>query len=206
MSTPTRQEHWDNIYHTKKLTEVGWYQPVPQTSLEFIQEHAKSKQSRIIDVGGGDSFLTDNLLSAGYQDLTVLDISEKAIARAQKRLGSKAKQVKWVVSDITQYDSTGQFDIWHDRAAFHFLTQKHEIHAYLEILNESLIPGGYFVLGTFSDQGPTMCSGLNITQYSIAEMIALLAPTFEQIKSMNLDHITPGGGVQNYSFCSFRKK
>jgi 2-polyprenyl-3-methyl-5-hydroxy-6-metoxy-1,4-benzoquinol methylase len=205
MSTHTKQEHWDKVYQTKKLTEVGWYQPVPQTSLDFVQEHAKSKQSRIIDIGGGDSFLTDYLLSEGYQDLTVLDISEKAITRAQKRLGSKAKHVKWVVSDITQYKTKGQFDIWHDRAAFHFLTEDKDVDAYLNILNSALQPGGIFILGTFSDNGPMMCSGLNITQYSEEEITQLLGSAFEKIKCINPDHITPGGSVQNYTFGSFRK-
>jgi 2-polyprenyl-3-methyl-5-hydroxy-6-metoxy-1,4-benzoquinol methylase len=205
MSINNRKQHWENVYHTKPLKEVGWYQPVPHTSLKFIEELSAAKDASIIDIGGGDSLLTDHLLNDGFTNLTVLDISEKAIERARRRLGPLANQVNWIVSDITQFTPTQQYDVWHDRAAFHFLTIDLEIQQYLNILEKSLKPSAYLVLGTFSDQGPTMCSGLNITQYSEDDIMRLLSPHFEKIKCIHPDHITPGGGVQNYTFCSFKR-
>lgn len=206
MSIKNRKKHWENVYQTKPLTEVGWYQPVPHTSLDFIQALNTSKDASIIDIGGGDSLLTDHLLKDGYTNLTVLDISEKAIERAKDRLGSLANQVKWIISDITQFIPPRKYDVWHDRAAFHFLTEDHEIQKYLDILKIGLKQSGHLVLGTFSDQGPTMCSGLSITQYSESAISQLLSPSLEKIKCIHPDHITPGGGIQNYTFCSFRKK
>ncbi len=201
-----RKEHWENIYETKKFTEVSWYQPKPEVSLNYISEAGLGKDAAIIDVGGGDSFLVDFLLSNGYTNITVLDISEKALKKAKARLGEKASEVKWVVADAAGFEPKNKFDIWHDRAAFHFLTDEEDITKYLKTLEKAVNSGGYVILGTFSDKGPKKCSGIEITQYSGEEMIKLLSPAFQLVGCENIDHTTPTGSIQNFTFCRWRKK
>lgn len=198
--------HWENIYATKELTNVSWYQPVPKTSLEFIEQANLAKTAKIIDVGGGDSFLADHLLEAGYTDITVLDISEKALERAKARLGEKAARVKWIVSDASAFVPTEMYDCWHDRAAFHFLTEEQDIARYMNVLSTGIKSGGTLILGTFSENGPTKCSGIPIKQYSEASMIARLSDHFEQIVCKTVDHPTPFNTVQHFVFCSFTRK
>jgi len=201
-----RKKHWENIYQTKKHEDVSWYQPNPETSLNFIEEFGIAKDARIIDVGGGDSFLVDHLLGLGFTNLTVLDISEAALQRAQKRLGEHAHLVNWIVADVTQYTASEKFDLWHDRAAFHFLTDEVEIRNYLKNVQQSLTDQGVFVVGTFSEEGPTKCSGIDIKQYSEKSMSTLLSKTFEKIKCVAVDHKTPADKIQNFVFCSFKKQ
>ena len=198
--------HWENIYATKELTNVSWYQPVPQTSLEFLEQANLAKKAKIIDVGGGDSFLADHLLEAGYTDITVLDISEKALERAKARLGEKAARVKWIVSDASAFVPTETYDCWHDRAAFHFLTEEQDIARYMNVLSRGIKSGGTLILGTFSENGPTKCSGIPIKQYSEASMIARLSDHFEQVACKTVDHPTPFNTVQHFVFCSFTRK
>jgi 2-polyprenyl-3-methyl-5-hydroxy-6-metoxy-1,4-benzoquinol methylase len=205
MESLNRHEHWENIYMTKQLCEVGWYQKSPSTSLEFLNYFNISMASKIIDVGGGDSFFVDDLLDLGYQDITVLDISETAIRRAKERLDSKADKVKWIVSDIVTFIPTKKYDFWHDRATFHFLLQDDEIEKYIHIAEKSIISGGILVLGTFSEEGPKKCSGIEIKQYSETSMSARLKKSFKKINCIIIDHTTPFNTVQNYIFCSFRK-
>lgn len=200
-----RKTHWENIYDTKKLTEVSWYQPMPEVSLNYLAESGLEKKARIIDIGGGDSYLVDFLLSEGFSNITVLDISEKALERAKERLGDKASNVEWIVADVANFKLKNQFDIWHDRAAFHFLTDQKDISNYLNILERSVNPGGYVILGTFSEKGPAKCSGIEIKQYSIEDMSKLLSPAFELAGCANHDHTTPTGNVQNFTFCRWRK-
>lgn len=200
-----RKSHWENIYQTKELNEVSWYQPTPETSLAFVKQFALPFDAKIIDVGGGDSFLVDHLLDLGYTNITVLDIAEAAINRARKRLGEKAKKVKWVVSDITEFKPTERYDFWHDRAAFHFLTSAEEIDAYFKVLQNGIASNGILVLGTFSDKGPTKCSGIEIKQYTEDEMTSKLDALFSKVQCVTLDHETPTGKQQNFVFCSFRK-
>lgn len=198
------REHWENIYATKSPAEVSWTQKVPKTSLDFIHDLSLAKTAEIIDIGGGDSKLVDFLLDEGYENITVLDISEKALEKAKKRLGSKADKVKWIASNITDFEPDTVYDLWHDRAAFHFLTTTAEINKYLDTARRSI--RGFMTIGTFSDNGPTKCSGLEITQYSEEKLQTCLTDNFEKIRCIREDHITPFNTVQNFLFCSFRKK
>ncbi len=205
MEQMDKKKHWENIYHTKKLEDASWYQPIPDTSLDFLKQYNIPLSAKIIDVGGGDSLLVDHLLGLGYQDITVLDISEAALERAKKRLGEKASLVKWIVADITTFKALEKYDFWHDRAAFHFLTDLHDIENYISIVREGLNPGGVLVIGTFSDQGPKKCSGIEIRQYSEKTMAEKLMRYFEKISCIPIEHITPSGTLQSFIFCSFRK-
>ncbi|MBC9797792.1 class I SAM-dependent methyltransferase [Sinomicrobium weinanense] len=199
-----KKTHWEKVYTTKEPDEVSWTQEIPSTSLDFITSLAPDKNAKIIDIGGGDSKLADFLLDKGYTDISVLDISEKALDKAKKRLGKKAGKVKWIVSDITEFEPDENYDLWHDRATFHFLTQSEQIEKYTRTARQAI--KGALILGTFSENGPKKCSGLDIKQYSEGEMEHLLtARGFEKIKCITEDHTTPFGTTQNFLFCSFRK-
>lgn len=206
MESFNRKAHWENIYRTKALETVSWYQPDPHTSLEFIRTSGISKTAAIIDIGGGDSFLADRLLEAGYENITVLDISQAAIDRARARLKEKAQKIKWIVADVTGFQPETKYDFWHDRAAFHFLTEAGDIAHYKQHLEQALSDIGTAAIGTFSDQGPTKCSGIEIRQYSAAALEHTFFPAFEKIRCMPVEHKTPSGAVQHFIFCSFRKK
>lgn len=201
-----KQKHWENIYQTKELKEVSWYQPTPKTSLDFIKELNVPTTARIIDIGGGDSFLVDYLLELGYQDVSVLDISETAIEKAKQRLGRKAKNVKWIVTDITTFKPTEKHDLWHDRAAFHFLTSEQDISIYLNTAQQSIKPNGFLIVGAFSEEGPKKCSGIDIRQYSETSMTQCFENLFTKIKCNVVDHKTPFDTTQNFIFCSFKKE
>jgi SAM-dependent methyltransferase len=200
-----RKKHWENIYHTKETNEVSWYQPNPATSLDFFKQFDIPKSARIIDIGGGDSYLVDHLLDLGYQDITVLDISESALEKAKLRLGDRANKVKWIVADAVTFKFTEKYDFWHDRAAFHFLTQEQDIENYIDNVQQSIKPNGILVIGTFSEQGPKKCSGIEIKQYSETTMTDRLKKYLEKIKCITVDHTTPSDTIQNFIFCSFRK-
>lgn len=199
------KKHWENIYKAKDLKNLSWYQPVPTTSLGFLKQFRIPKTGRIIDIGGGDGFLVDHLLDMGYQDITILDISKTAIDKAKQRLGEKAKKVKWIVADATGFVPTEKYDFWHDRAAFHFLTNEQEITNYLNTAQKCIEPTGILVIGTFSEQGPEKCSGIEVKQYSEKTMTARLEKFFEKISCIRVDHKTPFDTMQNFVFCSFRK-
>ncbi|MER3465143.1 MAG: SAM-dependent methyltransferase [Chitinophagaceae bacterium] len=200
------KNHWDNIYSSKAEDEVSWFQQYPKTSMEFVELFNLPLNANIIDIGGGDSHFVDALLDKGYKNIYVLDISANAIEKAKLRLGCKASKVHWIVSDITEFEPPLQFDLWHDRAAFHFLTTEDNIHKYVSIAEDAIKKDGYLVIGTFSEQGPKKCSGLEIKQYSEASMSARFEITFDRIKCITEDHITPTHAVQNFLFCSFKKK
>jgi SAM-dependent methyltransferase len=199
-----RQDHWEQVYKNKTPDQVSWTQKVPQTSLDFIHSFQASKEARIIDIGGGDSNLVDFLLDDGYTNITVLDISEKALERAKKRLGEKAAAVEWIVSDIVDFTPSTSYDIWHDRAVFHFLTKPEEISTYISLTNNYV--NHNLVIGTFSESGPLKCSGLEITQYSAASMIETFQEQFEHIKHLEETHHTPFNTTQHFVFCSFKKR
>jgi len=205
MENFNRKSHWERIYENKPLTTVSWYQPNPETSLNFVNEFELPKTAKIIDIGGGDSFFVDHLLELGYMEITVLDISDAAIQRAKERLGSKANRVKWIVTDVLDFIPTEQYDFWHDRAAFHFLTGKNEIASYIETATNAIAQNGILVIGTFSEQGPTKCSGIEIKQYSEQTMTDLFQNHFQKIGCITVDHTTPFETNQNFVFCSFRK-
>ncbi|MFN8259507.1 MAG: class I SAM-dependent methyltransferase [Chitinophagales bacterium] len=202
--TNERKQHWETIYQTKRPDEVSWTQEIPQTSLDFIHSVRQPKSASIIDVGGGDSKLVDCLLDEGYENLTVLDISATALERAKKRLGATAEKVNWIVSDITDFKPDRSYDIWHDRAAFHFLTEDEQISGYLNIVKQSAI--GYMLIGTFSENGPKKCSGLEIKQYAPMDLKQTFKDDFDVISCKTEDHRTPFNTTQNFTFCSFKRK
>ena len=201
-----KKAHWENVFATKAETEVSWFQAYPKTSVEFFESCNLPLDATIIDIGGGDSHFVDVLLDKGYKNIYVLDISENAINRAKARLGNKAQSVNWIVSDITEFEPTVKFNFWHDRATFHFLTDEDKIKKYVSIAENSIKKEGYLVVGTFSEKGPTKCSGLEIKQYNETSMSAHFEEKFERIKCINEDHTTPFNTVQNFLFCSFKRR
>jgi len=205
MSGFDRKKHWEKIYQTKNIDEVSWYQPVPATSLDFVKQYGLPLTAKIIDIGGGDSFFVDHLIDMGYKDITVLDISEKAVEKAKQRLGEKGDGVIWIIADAANFTSSEKFDLWHDRAALHFLTDEKEIQGYIYTLNTSVNPKGYVIIGTFSENGPKQCSGIDIKQYSENTLADRLRQFFGKIKCVTIDHKTPSGSIQNFIFCSFRR-
>lgn len=202
MSTNNKQ-HWENVYNNKQPHEVSWTQNVPTTSLELIASLNLPLDAAIIDIGGGDSHLVDNLLQQGYTDITVLDISGAALERAKKRLGDNADKINWIETDITDYKPNRKYHLWHDRAAFHFLTNEADKQQYINMVNNTV--DGYMIIGTFSDNGPKKCSGLDICQYSPSQMANTFAPAFSVLSTQTLDHTTPFNTTQNFTFCSFKK-
>ena len=200
-----RKTHWNKIYRIRKADELSWYQSAPSFSLELVTNFELSRDAKIIDIGGGDSLFVDHLLNLGYQDITVLDISENAIDRAKFRLGDKSDKVKWIIADAAEFIPTEKYDLWHDRATFHFLTDEEEIGKYLRNVITNIKPTGCLVIGTFSEQGPEKCSGLTVRQYSEQTMTELLKAYFTKEKCIQIDHNTPSGSIQNFIFCSFRR-
>ena len=202
----TRKQHWETIYETKKFEEVSWYQLVPEVGQTIISEFGVEKDKAIIDIGGGDSYLVDFLINQNYTDISVLDISEKALLRVQNRLESKAEKVHWIASDITEFKPSKKFDFWHDRAVFHFLTDPNDVKKYAEIAADSISEKGIMVIGTFSKNGPLKCSGIEIKQYNEKEMSAVFERDFELVNFREIIHITPMQSEQHFIFCVFRKK
>lgn len=198
------KNHWQTVYETKLPSEVSWTQENPKTSLEFIRETKLDKSAKIIDIGGGDSNLVDFLLADGYKNISVLDISAKALERAKKRLGKNAEKVNWIVSDITEFKPDTTYDIWHDRATFHFLTTSEQLNSYHAIAKKWVT--GFVTIGTFSENGPTKCSGLEIKQYTETALENEFSGSFEKLKCINEDHQTPFETVQNFTFCIFKKR
>lgn len=203
MSKAKTKQHWEDVYENKTPEQVSWTQEKPETSLKLIQDAGLSKTAKIIDIGGGDSRLVDNLLEEGYTNITVLDISAKALEKAKNRLGNKASNVHWVVSDISSFRPDTAYDLWHDRAAFHFLTSKKEIEQY-KMMVEKFV-NEYLIIGTFSKYGPIKCSGLKISQYDEHSLSSQFENYFQKVECFTTDHKTPSGTLQNFQFCTFKK-
>ncbi|WP_284653129.1 class I SAM-dependent methyltransferase [Flavobacterium terrisoli] len=201
-----RKSHWENVFSTKTEKEVSWYQQYPQTSVDFIMALQLPLDAKIIDIGGGDSYLMDALLDLGYTNLTLLDISSKAIERIKNRLGEKASNVTFIVSDILHFHPTEKYDFWHDRACFHFFTNATQVDHYVEIVDHALEDNGRFFIGTFSENGPTKCSGLDIKQYNEERLRLLFERDFILKGCFTEDHETPFGTTQNFLFCAFKRK
>ncbi len=199
------EQHWQTVYEEKSPTDVSWFQPQPQQSLDFILGFGLPLSAAIIDVGGGDSLLVDNLMQLGYTNITVLDISAAAIEKAKQRLGEKASLVKWIVSDILDFNPSSKYDCWHDRATFHFLTEENDIEKYVSIANAAIKGEGRIVVATFSSTGPLKCSGLPVKQYNESLLSKTLQRWFKKIRCITTDHITPFNTIQNFIFCSFKK-
>lgn len=201
-----KKEHWEKVFSTKEENEVSWYQTKPETSIQLIQACKLPKDAKIIDVGGGDSYLIDNLIAIGYTNLYLLDISQSAINRIKKRLGANTDKVTFIVSDVLDFKPIEKFDAWHDRASFHFLTDEFDILKYKAIVSDALNTNGNFVLGTFSTDGPLKCSGLDISQYSVEKMLDVFEEEFEMENCFTEEHETPFGTNQNFIFSHFKKK
>lgn len=200
-----RKPHWESVYDARQFTDVSWYQDLPQASLDMIAAAGLEREDPIIDIGGGASTLVDHLLEMGYSDLTVLDISAKALSQARGRLGDRADRVAWEVADVTQFAPARRYRLWHDRAALHFLVRPEDRERYVAVLRQALEPGGCFVVGTFGPDGPLRCSGLEVRRYSVGMMAELLGPGFE-LESRKLDiHETPQGKAQQFLFSRWRR-
>lgn len=199
-----KKTHWETVYKTKTPDQVSWTQDVPQPSLDFIESLNLEKNAKIIDVGGGDSKLVDHLLHYGFENVSVLDISAKALERAKERLGEKAEKVTWIVGDISDFKPTETYDLWHDRATFHFLTEAEDIEKYRNMVQNHV--RGYLIIGTFSENGLKKCSGLEISQYTEEKLSSVIGEAFQKINCLTIDHKTPFDTYQNFLFCSFRKR
>lgn len=208
-STEADRRHWEDVYTNKATDELTWYQPRPDISLELIEEAsgvAMDGPVRVIDVGGGASTLVDYLLEEGGYEPAVLDIAPAALERARERLGERADRVDWVVADVTEpLDALGAYDIWHDRAVFHFLTGPEQRAAYLSNLRDHLEPGGFAVMATFALDGPETCSGLPVQRYSAETLADEFGEAFELVESRREQHPTPWGGEQSFVYGLFRR-
>lgn len=198
-----RKTHWQNVYKDKSSLDVSWYQKEPTLSLELFHSAKVKSDDAIIDVGGGASVLVDYLYKEGFSNLTVLDISENALASARERLGDSAKNIEWLEADITQFNAPHQFSLWHDRAVFHFLTEKSDRESYVKALKHALKPNGHLIIAAFVIGGPEKCSGLDIVQYDSEKLIAELGKDFELLEERNEVHITPANKEQTFTYFHF---
>ncbi|WP_407176559.1 class I SAM-dependent methyltransferase [Bradyrhizobium sp. STM 3562] len=200
-----RMSHWENVYTSKAEDEVSWFQENPAISLRLIGDANATRDSRIIDVGGGASRLADALLEQGFRAITVLDISAAALETAKMRLGERSAEVDWIVADITQWTPSQIYDVWHDRAAFHFLTEPADRAAYANALRSATAPGSQVIIGTFALDGPERCSGLPVQRYDSSSLAQTLGPAFELADSSTEAHRTPWGAIQRFQFSRFRR-
>ena len=205
MSEASRQSHWEGVYTTKGEDQVSWFQETPALSLELIDFVGATKTSAIIDIGAGASRLADCLVSRGYEHLTVLDISAAALAAARSRMGEKANRVTWIRADVTAWEPPQSYDLWHDRAAFHFLTLPNDQSAYIARLRRALRPGGHAIIATFAPDGPERCSGLVVSRYDATALAATLGSGFELIDTRRHEHVTPSRAMQKFQFSTFRR-
>ena len=201
-----KKQHWENVYQTKNGDEVSWYREHLDTSIKMILSTGVGKEAAIVDIGGGNSTLVDDLLDHGFVDVSVLDISGKAIRDSIKRLGSSSTRVNWIEADITKVDlPESHFDVWHDRAVFHFLTDAEDRRRYVDRVMRSVKPGGHIVVASFGLEGPEKCSGLNVVRYSPDTMHDEFGDSFDLVNSVEETHNTPFGTTQEFVYCYCRK-
>ena len=198
------QSHWENVYRTKGERDVSWFEESPAISLDLIHAAGIKADASIIDIGGGASRLVDVLLDEGFEAITVLDLSNEALAQSKATLGARSAKVRWVVADVTTWEPSQSYDMWHDRATFHFLTDANDRAAYGERVLRAVRPGGHVIIGTFAFDGPERCSGLPVVRHDAASLGQMLGPSFELIESRNHVHQTPTGGAQLFQFSRFR--
>ena len=203
--TIERQDYWDGVYNRNAETAVSWFQDVPQTSLDLIRATGVGTDAHILDIGGGASRLVDCLLERGFENVTVLDLSGEALEVARVRLGHQQNKVKWVVADATEWAPPEVYDLWHDRAAFHFLILEQQQRAYIERLRRGLRMGGHVIFGTFALDGPEKCSGLPVTRHSAESLATLLGADFALVDARKHQHATPWDAVQRFQFSTFRR-
>jgi len=200
------RDHWEKVYTTKAADAVSWFQPHAHVSLELIKATGAAHDAAIIDVGGGASTLVDDLLANGYTDLTVLDLSAAALAAARSRLGARAADVKWIAADITRADlPANRYDIWHDRAVFHFLTAAEERAAYVQAVFRAVKPGGHVIVASFAEDGPEQCSGLPVMRYRADQLHDEFGAAFTLLRHQKEAHHTPSGTVQQFVYCCCRR-
>ena len=204
MDENSRTEHWERVYASKLPEEVSWFQPTPTTSLALVDASGVGPEAGVLDVGGGTSRFVDALLGRGFEDVTVLDVSRAALARAAQRLGPRAEAVDWVVADVTDFEPTRLWLVWHDRAVFHFLTSAEDREAYGRTLRRCLSPGGWAVIATFAPDGPDRCSGLEVQRYNPSSLAEALGEDFELVTGLSEAHVTPSGASQAFSFALLR--
>jgi SAM-dependent methyltransferase len=200
-----RATHWGAVYASRPEDQVSWYEPVPSISLRFVREAIQSGGRSLIDIGGGASTLVDHLVDLDLDRVTVLDVAAGALATARKRLGDKASRVEWIEGDVTAVRDVGRFDIWHDRALLHFLTDADDRDRYRALCERTLLPGGTAIIATFAPDGPTKCSGLQVQRYGEADLVKLCGPTFNLVESVPHLHTTPGGSEQRFMYAAFRR-
>ena len=200
-----RQTHWQTVYTSKGESEVSWFQDSPHPSLDLIALTGAARDAAIVDIGGGASRLVDALVDAGYTDLSILDLSEAALAAARARLGPRASQVRWIATDVTVWGPERAYDVWHDRAALHFLTASSDQDAYVKCLGRALRRGGHAIIGGFAPDGPEICSGLPVVRHDAASLGTLLGAGFTLLDSRRHDHVTPWGATQRFQFSTFRR-
>ena len=194
--------HWEKVYTTKAPDAVSWYRPHLETSLALIVRAADARTASIIDIGGGESTLVDDLLAWGYENITVLDVSQTAIEVTKKRLGLAAEKIHWLVADITEAElEPGAYDVWHDRAVFHFLTASEQRVAYVRNVAHAVRPGGHVIVSTFGPEGPTKCSGLDVVRYDAESLHDQFGVRFRLVESSKELHRTPFGTTQQFLFC-----
>ncbi len=197
--------HWEGVYGRRALTEVSWYEPHPVKSLELIRETGVSREAPLLDVGGGASFLVDSLLSEGFSNLTVLDISALVLGRVRDRLGEQGARVTLVQADASEFQPDRRYALWHDRAVFHFLVAAEDRARYLETLRTALLPGGHVVMATFGPQGPERCSGLPVQRYDAKSLSETLGSDYQLVRSFLEDHRTPGGVLQQFLYTRYQR-
>mgnify|MGYP001445130799 CR=1 FL=1 len=200
-----RHAHWENVYQTKGERDVSWFQDRPEISLDLIQATGVHADAAIVDIGGGASHLADALLDAGFGNVTVLDLSEHALATSKARLGARDAKVKWIAADVTAWEPPETYDVWHDRAAFHFLIEPKDRAAYAARLLRAVRAGGHAIIGTFALDGPERCSGLPVARHDPASVGATLGPSFALMESRYHAHGTPTGAIQRFQFSRFRR-
>lgn len=200
-----RKAHWENVYSQRRPEETSWHQAVPGASLELVANSGVKRDQPVIDVGGGASPLVDHLLALGFADLTVLDLSARALEQARARLGEAASRVRWIEADITDFSPARQYRLWHDRAVFHFLIDPVDRRRYVKALLQALAPAGQLIVAAFAPDGPTRCSGLDIVRYDASGLVAELGPRFRLEEERRETHLTPLGREQRFGFYRFRR-
>lgn len=205
MTQSGRKDHWTRVYDDKASTSVSWYQESPEPSLRALERFGASQSSGFIDIGGGASNLVDALLDHGWRDLTVLDLAAPALEVAKQRIGPHADKVNWIVADITDWQPRRQYDVWHDRAVFHFLTEAEQRDAYRGALLAGLVPGGLVIIATFASDGPEKCSGLPVQRYDAAGLARELGDALQLVDAWREEHVTPWGAKQPFNWCAFRR-
>jgi SAM-dependent methyltransferase len=204
MDENSRTKHWERVHAAKSPEEVSWFQATPETSLALVEASGVGTEAGVLDVGGGSSRFVDGLLARGFEDVTVLDVSQAALAGAAERLGPSAEAVEWVVADVTDFEPGRLWSVWHDRAAFHFLIAAEDRGAYGRTLRRCLSPGGWAVIATFAPDGPDRCSGLEVRRYSPQSLAEALGEDFELVTGLSEEHVTPSGAPQAFSFALLR--